>query len=185
MEDVKREILEKLNKANDVLKSYNKHAELVIVGGSAFILKGLLPRVTRDIDYINARQPESIIVDILEDENINSRVITFESTFGDWREDIEVLEYNFSNIKVMSISTERLLSSRVFSLRRWDDLEYIFEQKDIEIDQNKFENIIEETLMYCDPGYMREFRENIYELKEVYRKRGWDETEKFKKFCER
>lgn len=169
-----KDIFNKLANANEELKVIGKEIELVIVGGSAFIIKSMIPRETYDIDFINT--VDQGVIAILESYEINDRVRTHESTFGEWEEDIIHLpEYSQSNIKVFTISNERLLAARLFSRRRTEDLIKTFENKEIKIDKDKFDNIIIELMGYNDPIYISEFIDNIDNIKVIYKERNWNE----------
>ena len=175
-------ILESLLKANEKLKEFDISVELVVVGGSGFVLKGALSRVTHDIDVINIIDDEAMKV--LNNFEINDRVRTFETTFGEWENDLELLEFeNMSNIKLMTISIERLLASRIFSRKRLEDFIAIFKDDKIDINKNKFEEIIYELLEFNDPIFKNEAKGNIEIIKECYSKRGWDETKIYEKLC--
>ena len=177
-----KNILESLSKANEKLKDFDLFAELVVVGGSGFILKGALNRVTYDVDVINIIDKETMMV--LNNFGINDRVRTFETIFGEWEKDLELLKFEkMSNIKLMTISIERLLASRIFSRKRIEDFITIFEDSDVKINKDKFEEIIEELFEFNDPIFKNEAKGNIEVIKDCYEKRGWDETKIYEKLC--
>lgn len=172
MNKYKKELLDRLARANKILKEADLFLDLVVVGGSAFVLKGLIPRATYDIDSL-AFVEEEIQMLIMDEADINSRVLTFEATFGEWKEDIEFIEEsNLSNISLKTISTERLIASRCFSLRRQDDA--IETAKNYKLNKEKFENVVEEIKSYTDPIYSKEFSENEELIKNIYKLQGWD-----------
>lgn len=114
------ELMIKLEKANDILKDNNLFVEIVVVGGAAFILKGLVPRATHDIDSLNyiSEEVRRLLIPVFD---INSRVIMFEQNFGFWDDEVIELKH-YSNLKVNTITDERLVASRIFSGRREEDL---------------------------------------------------------------
>lgn len=183
MNKYKKEILDRLAKANEILKSKNLYLDLVIVGGSAFVLKDLIPRATYDIDSLT-RVP-SYISEYLEDIDINSDVLTFEATFGEWENDIQDLSFDqLSNIKIKSISTERLVVSRCFSRKKIHDIFEII--KNTKLNQTKFESIFEEVRGYTDPLFNNEFFENEELIKEIYNTLEWNyETSNIKNLYKR
>ena len=77
-----------------------------------------------------------------------------------------------SNIKLMTISIERLLASRIFSRKRIEDFITIFEDSDVKINKDKFEEIIEELFEFNDPIFKNEAKGNIEVIKDCYEKRG-------------
>ena len=177
-----KEIFNRLVDANKELKIIGKKIELVIVGGSAFIVKNMIPRETFDIDFINSL--DDGLVSILESYEINDRVRTHESTFGEWENDlINLPKYSQSNIQVLTISNERLLASRLFR-RRTEDLIQTFKNKEIIIDKDKFDDIVMELMGYNDPVYKKEFIDNIYNIQIIYKERNWNEEKINKKLRE-
>ena len=82
-------------------------------------MKKMIDRVTRDIDYLN--KISNPIREILLRYKINDKAAMHESNFGEWEGDKELLR-EYSNIKVYSISNERLLVSRMFNRKRYIDL---------------------------------------------------------------
>ena len=179
---MRNELEEKIMSLDKDLEIFEEKIELVIVGGAAFVLKGLIQRSTRDIDYLN--KVNNKLADLLEGYNINNRVITFETTFGEWEDDIEELQTNAKNIKLKTISNERLLAARMFSRKRFDDLTESFKNLNASINQTKFENILLELIEYNNPIFIGEFRDNKYLIDELYKTRGWNETENTKRIRE-
>lgn len=172
MNEYKKELLDRLAKANEILKQRDLHLELVVVGGSAFVLKELIPRATYDIDSL-AFVDEEVQSILRKTIDVNSRVLTFEATFGDWREDLEKVENcNFSNIGLLTISTERLIASRCFSLRRPEDA--IESLKLFKMNKSKFEEILVEIKNYSEPIYTKEFLQNEELIIEIYKLQEWD-----------
>ena len=179
---MRKELEEKIMSLDQDLERMGVEIELVIVGGAAFVLKGLIDRSTEDIDHLNKVQ--SIVSGLLKRYDVNRRVITFESTFGDWKNDIIPLNTNTKNIRLKTISNERLLASKMFSNKRFDDLIESFKNMDAMIDQVKFEEILLELIEFNDPIFINEFRKNKYLINELYKTRGWNETENTKRICE-
>lgn len=168
------ELKQKIEQANQILKDNNYQIEIVIVGGSSFVLKGLVPRATADIDSLVEidAQVQALLKDVFD---INSRVQQFEQNFGNWQDDLVIFESlpPLSNIEIRTISDERLIASRFFSRKRNADvLEAIKNIKSI--DQNKFEEIITEVFGFSEPIYTKEFIENEYLMKNMYKTLGWN-----------
>lgn len=178
----KKGLENRFEEANKELMNFDISVEIVIVGGAALILKDIIPRATHDIDVISKISDD--IQAILGRYGINNRAATFDQTLGNWLSDTSVIK-KYSNLLVWSLSNERLLASRIIYSQRWGDLEEGFKNKNIIIDQKKFEGIIEELFEFCDPNYMRELKENIPMLEKLYLERGWDEKEKLWEFCKR
>lgn len=183
MNKIKKKLEEKLKKANEKIKLLNTKVLLVIVGGAAFIIKGLTPRSTYDIDYIN--RIDKKLSNILNMFQINNRAITYETTFGNWNDDLEEVDlFQLSNIELKTISTERLLVSRLFSKKRFDDFKYAFLKN--KINKNKFEQILEEIFSFSDPVFINEWNQNKSELEKLYKVKRWNyEKSVIKKLCEK
>lgn len=179
---MKKDLEEKIMSLDKDLGKMGLKIELVVVGGAAFVLKGLIERSTEDIDHLNA--VHSIASTLLKKYNVNRRVIAFETTFGDWKYDIIPLSTNAKNIALKTISNERLLAARMFSNKRYEDIIESFKNMNASIVQEKFEDILLELIEYNNPIFISEFRDNKYLIDELYKARGWNETENTKRIRE-
>lgn len=167
------ELMIKLEKANDILKDNNLFVEIVVVGGAAFILKELVPRATHDIDSLQfVDERVGILLENVFD--INSRVAIFEQNFGYWDEDV-IMYKHYSNLKVNTISDERLIVSRIFSGRREEDA--IVASRAIKMEIDRFEKLMIEIYECSDPVLLRGFRENENLVEEIYKIQGWNYEE--------
>lgn len=157
-------------------ESYNSDVNLIMVGGSSFILRNLIDRATYDIDILGSI-PE-IIHEFDEYNVINNRVNVFESTFGfNYRDDLEII-FQGKNLKVYSLSIERMCASKCFSNRREDDAYEVARRS--EMSQEKFE-ICFKDIWECAVDALEIFREdflqNEFVTKQIYKIKGWNYEE--------
>lgn len=169
MIDYKEILLNDLDKANLLLQENDMKLELVVVGSAALVLKNL---VERKVEVIDSLLPVNEITRewIKDIVKINSEVTAFDSTFGSWKKDVEDL-IKFSNIKIKSLSDERLIASRVFeTIHRQDVLVAAVKCK---MDQEKFEEVFLDIRKTIDP-VMDFLHENKKLMEEVYKLQGWN-----------
>ena len=114
--------------------------DVVIVGGSSLLLRGLLPRQTQDIDTINFVQT---IETIFNKHDINSRVLTFgDSLAENYVDRLEDLNLETKVITYKLLSLEDLVIMKLHS-HRGKDYEDISNKDVVEVlDWNKLEQII-------------------------------------------
>ena len=125
--------------------------DVVIVGGSALILHGLLSRQTQDIDTINFIQAIEIIFNKYD---INSRVLTFGDASAENYEDrLENLDLSTNSVNYRLLSLEDLVIMKLHSHRskdyedicsdevlkalNWDKLEQIISSGETDVSFNQ------------------------------------------------
>lgn len=182
MNKYKQELVDKLNKANEILIKMNKSISFVAVGGFYFIMRGNVPRATYDIDSLIPID-KAIELALNPVIDINSMVLVFEQQFGTWQDDVQEKPlFELSNIKIFCLSDEKMIASRCFTSRREEDV--IESLKTLKLDKDKFENAVQNIYDYS--VLLKDFYDNEYLLKEIYKQGGWDyEKSNTKKLHER
>lgn len=122
----KEGILKRLEQLDgDLLAAYgsSRHFELVIVGGSAFILRDLAPNKTFTVD-IDVLRVESEIEGFLARYNMNTDVATFLYKFPEHFAD-RLVEISFVGmvLSVFTLSNEDLAITKLLSWRKQDRLD--------------------------------------------------------------
>lgn len=95
--------------------------ELVIVGGSALILLGVLSRPTDDVDAIRfPRQLEAL----MEAFDLNGRVVAYESHFPyNFEDRLVPVEFEHRAVRCYTASLEDLVVSKLYSPRDIDSVD--------------------------------------------------------------
>ena len=120
----KREVLQRLRNLDEqlqvVLDPSDELPELVIIGGSALLLKDStnMPRPTKDIDVLIA---DARIAHLLSRYDINDDANTFLYQFpAGWEHRKEQLSLNLASLKVHTLSDEDLCIAKVLAGREMD-----------------------------------------------------------------
>lgn len=139
--------------------------ELVIVGGGALVLLGVLSRPTDDVDAI--RFPKELHP-LMEAFGLNGRVIHYETHFPYYFEDRLVsVEFPFRAIRCYTASLEDLVVSKLYSNRDTDASDVREADVLAALDWNRLASAVKEAELskIGDSSY----RDMLYNY-EVYRK---------------
>ncbi len=167
----------KLQELDKMLEGHKER--LVIAGGVAMLMRNLITRPTKDIDCLESISDEVAFLEEvrkkIKELSINKRALyTFLESFGSWEKDIRPVERysHFENLKIYTISEERLFVSRLWSDKKTDDIEAMIDNYNF--NKEKFEDIMIEVHGYAKYTFPRPFKENEYLVKKLYIKEGWE-----------
>ena len=109
----------------------NVKFKIVIVGGGALLLKGIISRATPDIDILTSYKEIDFI---LSKYNANSRVSAYSDMFPyNYEDRLEKVDIDTKTVEYYVVSTEDLIISKLFSFRDKDkdDIKNAIENKAI------------------------------------------------------
>lgn len=131
------EILQRLIAADEGLSQIldnDKKISLILIGGSAMIIKGLLSRVTLDIDTYTIT--ESNAKKFLEDFDINDRAASIMNICDDFEQRLEKVTIDFNHLEVYILGNEDIIISKLGTGRPKDIADLvnskIYEKVDLE-----------------------------------------------------
>lgn len=173
-----RNIDELLEEVNEQLIKFKKSIEFVIVGGTAFLLKGWVDRVTKDIDLINKENKKIIgmLSEVLEiDINNHTTVPSFKYIFEGWN-DSKTLLKEMSNLKVFVPEDEFLIATKFFTRRNDRDITNAAYGGELRINRDKLEKIVIDKVQKYE--ILRPMlKERMFEIMEFYEVMGWNYEE--------
>lgn len=170
----KREWEDKLKQLDSLLQQSNKHVELVIVGGAAFILSGRIDRSTEDIDTINELEPgfRELCEDIGMD--VNCRVRIFKHLFIGWEDEQVQLKtnLNLTNLKLNTLPIEFLMATKFYTREDDRDISEVA-QKNAVISKDKLEAKVKQIYDNTVSIFKARMYNRRFEIMELYRAKGW------------
>lgn len=180
-------ILNDIEIINGIAKDMGIQLELVIIGGSAFVLQNMIDRATRDIDIINTPNKDHFIQVAIAarkyEIDINNRARIFKWHFIGWEKElVEVVTH--SNVVAYTLSKEMLIVSKFFT--RLEDRDITNAAYDgLDVSQNKIEEILINIWKNINQVSKKAMRDREMEIIEFYRTMGWNyETSITKKLCQ-
>ena len=139
----KQELIQTLLKADEevsMITNSEFKANIIIVGGSALIIRDVIFRQTPDIDIIGLYKGMEFIFDKY---NINARVNAFADNLAENYEDrVEKLDLNTKALDYFTLSLEDLFIMKLYSVRRKDYLDIIDENFITKLNWDKIDKII-------------------------------------------
>lgn len=149
----------------------NVKIKIVITGGGAFLLKGLISRSTPDIDVLNGYKQ---IEFILNKYNANTRVNAYSDCFAyNYEDRLEKVELKTKMLEYYVLSTEDLIISKLFSFRPKDIEDIKSTMKKGVVNLNKLIQIVDsgEVKNAClSDRHYDEFMFNYNKFLKEYRK---------------
>ncbi|MDR1016696.1 MAG: hypothetical protein LBL67_04450 [Coriobacteriales bacterium] len=117
-----------------------KRLQMVIVGGSAFVLSGLNLRVTHDIDALSASQALS---GLMEKYGINMQVAAYADSFPyNYEDRLVKLPISGQKIDFFAPSLEDLVVSKLYALRPPDIADLTSDEVLARLDWAKLERLV-------------------------------------------
>lgn len=144
-EITRNEILRRLAELNaelDNLQSHSEELALIVVGGSALLLRGQTDReATKDIDVLDA--PKSLFSYLRPDDIINCDA----RAYGDcipynYEDRLEVLDLGFPKLIVGTPSLEDLVVMKLYASRENDDVDLHSERLLKDLDWERLDSLI-------------------------------------------
>ena len=168
----REELFDKLKQADEeifMICGNERRIDIIIVGGSSLIIRGLLSRQTPDIDVLNFYHN---LESVFNKYDMNSRVLAFGESFAENYEDrLENVDIETKVINYKMISLEDLVIMKLHSTRPKDKEDITSPDVLTSLNWDKLDSIVQsgEVDVSFNERQYRLFIENYEKYKKEYR----------------